>query len=72
MRIGATTATRSPRHRSCPLPAVIAAAHRPDLNQVRLELMVEQQAGIPILMKPRSGNSSDAYDCDAVVCTQVN
>jgi hypothetical protein len=47
-------------------------AHRPDLNQVRLELMVEQQVGILILMKPRSGNSSDAHDCGAVVCTQVN
>ena len=27
-----------------------------------LELMVEHQAGIPILMKPLSGNSSDAQD----------
>lgn len=36
--------------------------HRPDLNQVMLELMVEHQAGIPILMKPLSGNSSDAQD----------
>jgi transposase len=34
--------------------------HRPDLNQVMLELMVEHQAGIPVLMKPLSGNSSDA------------
>jgi transposase len=33
--------------------------HRPDLNQVMLELMVEHQAGIPLLMKPLSGNSSD-------------
>lgn len=34
--------------------------HRPDLNQVMLELLVEPQAGIPVLMKPLSGNSSDA------------
>jgi transposase len=34
--------------------------HRPDLNQVMLELIVEHQAGIPVLMKPLSGNSSDA------------
>src|SRR6266446_4888166 len=33
--------------------------HRPDLNQVMLELIVEHQAGIPVLMKPLSGNSSD-------------
>ena len=36
--------------------------HRPDLNQVMLELMVEHQAGIPILMTPLSGNSSDTQD----------
>ena len=35
---------------------------RPDLNQVMLDLMVEHQAGIPVLMKPLSGNSSDAQD----------
>jgi transposase len=34
--------------------------HRPDLNQVMLALIVEQQAGIPVLMKPLSGTSSDA------------
>ena len=33
---------------------------RPDLNQVMLDLIVEHQAGIPVLMKPLSGNSSDA------------
>lgn len=33
--------------------------HRPDLNQVVLQLICEQQAGIPLLMKPLSGNSSD-------------
>jgi len=32
---------------------------RPDLNQVVLDLMVEHQAGIPMLMEPLSGNSSD-------------
>lgn len=34
-------------------------AHRPDLNHVMLELIVEHQAGIPILMNPLRGNSSD-------------
>jgi transposase len=32
---------------------------RPDLNQVVLDLMVEHQAGLPVLMEPLSGNSSD-------------
>lgn len=36
--------------------------HRPDLNQVMLELIVEHQAGIPLLMKPLSGNSSDSQE----------
>jgi transposase len=33
--------------------------HRPDLNQVMLALMVEHQAGMPVLMQPLSGHSSD-------------
>ena len=35
---------------------------RPDLNQVMLDLIVDHQAGIPVLMKPLSGNSSDVQD----------
>ena len=41
--------------------------HRPDLNQVMLDLMVEHQAGIPVLMKPLSGNSSDTTDFGQIV-----
>ncbi|NNJ83353.1 MAG: IS1634 family transposase, partial [Gammaproteobacteria bacterium] len=33
--------------------------HRPDLNQVCLQLVCEQQAGMPLLMKPLSGNNDD-------------
>jgi transposase len=36
--------------------------HRPDLTQVMLALIVEHQAGIPVLMQPLSGNSSDAHE----------
>ena len=36
--------------------------HRPDLNQVVLQLICENQAGIPLLMKPLSGNSADKTD----------
>jgi len=45
--------------------------HRPDLNQVMLELMVEHQAGIPLLMKPLSGNSSDTQDFGEAVRLHV-
>ena len=33
--------------------------HRPDLNQVVLQLICERQAGIPLLMESLSGNNSD-------------
>jgi transposase len=33
--------------------------HRPALNHVMLELIVEHHAGIPVLMKPLSGHSRD-------------
>jgi transposase len=33
--------------------------HRPDLNQVVLNLLVENRAGIPLHMEPLSGNSND-------------
>jgi len=46
--------------------------HRPDLNQVMLELIVEHQAGIPILMQPLSGNSRDAQDVGEVSRTHVH
>jgi transposase len=45
--------------------------HRPDLNQVMLDLIVEHQAGIPLLMKPLSGNTSDASDFGQVVSSHI-
>jgi len=33
--------------------------HRPDLNQVVLNLICENQSGIPVYMKPASGNIND-------------
>ena len=33
--------------------------HRPDLNQVVLQLMTENEAGIPVFMAPASGNVTD-------------
>jgi transposase len=41
--------------------------HRLDLNQAMLELIVEHQAGIPLLIKPLSGNSSDKVEFGRVV-----
>ena len=44
---------------------------RPDLNQVMLDLIVEHQAGIPVMMKPLSGNSSDAHDFGQVLTDHI-
>jgi transposase len=46
--------------------------HRPDLNHVMLELMVEHHAGIPVLMQPLSGNSSDAKGFGQVVRAPID
>ena len=45
--------------------------HRPDLNQVMLELLVEHHAGMPLLMKPLSGNSSDAQEFGQVIHAHI-
>jgi transposase len=45
--------------------------HRPDLNQVMLELVVEHQAGIPVLMKPLSGNSHDGKAFGQVISDHI-
>src|SRR4030095_10671138 len=43
----------------------------PDLNQVMLELVVEHQAGIPVLMQPLSGNSHDGKAFGQVVSDHI-
>ena len=45
--------------------------HRPELNQVVLDLIVEQQAGLPLLMKPLSGNSSDQADFPRLIRAHI-
>ena len=44
---------------------------RPDLHQVMLDLIVEHQAGIPVLMKPLSGHSSDATDFGKIIADHL-
>jgi transposase len=45
--------------------------HRPDLNHVMLELIVEPQAGIPVLMKPLNGHGSDAQEFGPVIRAHI-
>jgi transposase len=44
---------------------------RPDLHHVRLDLLVEHQAGLPVWMNPLRGHSRDAPDFGQVVSTHV-
>ena len=46
--------------------------HRPELNQLVLQLICENQAGIPVLMKPLSGNSSDKTDFRETIQSHLN
>ena len=45
--------------------------HRPDLNQAVLELIAENQAGIPMLMQALSGNQSDKTSFQEVIQRHV-
>lgn len=45
--------------------------HRPDLNQIVLELIVENQAGLPLLMRPLSGNTSDKTEFGEVIKSYI-
>ena len=46
--------------------------HRPDLNQVVLQLICENQAGIPLWMKALSGNSTDSSDFRDTIKTHLS
>ncbi len=50
-----------------PLTRGYSRDHRPDLTHVMLDLLVEPQAGSPLLMPPLSGTTSDASDFRPVV-----
>jgi transposase len=45
--------------------------HRPDLNQVMLELSIAHQAGIPVLRQPLSGNSRDVREFGHIVQAHI-
>jgi transposase len=68
---GRYNSDEEPEDKVVPITRGYSRDHRPDLNQVMLELIVEHQAGIPILMQPLSGNSSDAQDFGEVMGTHV-
>lgn len=46
--------------------------HRPELNQAILNLLVENQAGIPLYMKPASGNTNDKEGFNTIIKEHLN
>jgi transposase len=64
---GRSNRAESPEEGIIHIPPGYSRDHRPDLHQVMLELIVEHHAGIPLLMKPLSGNSSDQVEFGRVV-----
>jgi transposase len=46
--------------------------HRPELNQAILNLLVENQAGIPLYMKPASGNSNDKEGFNKIITEHLH
>jgi len=46
--------------------------HRPELNQVILSLITENQAGIPVYMKAHSGNTNDAETFKKLVKSHIS
>jgi transposase len=45
--------------------------HRPDLNQADLQLIVENQSGIPLTMQALSGNESDKKSFNEAIKTHI-
>lgn len=46
--------------------------HRPDLNQVILNLITENQAGLPVYMQACSGNTNDSESFKKLVKSHIN
>jgi transposase len=68
---GRDNSDEEPGEQVVPITRGYSRDHRPDLNHVMVELMVEHQAGMPLLLQPRRGNRRDAHDFGDVVGAHV-
>jgi len=68
---GRSNSDEEPSAHVVPLTQGYRRDHRPGLHQVRLELIIEHQAGMPVLRRPLSGQSSDAQACGHVIRTPL-
>ena len=68
---GRYNSDEEPEAQVIPITRGYSRDHRPDLNQVMLEWIVEHQAGLPVLMQPLSGNRSDAQAFGQAIGTHI-
>jgi len=68
---GRSNSDEEPEESVLHIPRGSSRDQRPDLNQVLLALVVEHHAGIPVLMKPLSGNRSDAQDFGHIITDHI-
>jgi transposase len=68
---GRSNSNEAPEEQGVHITKGYSRDHRPDRNQVVLALIVEHQAGLPVLLQPLSGNSSDAQALGQVICAHI-
>ena len=69
---GRDTSDEEPDDQVIPITQGYSRDHRPDLNQVMLDSMVEHHAGLPLWMPPLSGNGRDVTDCGQIVQEHIS
>ncbi len=60
---GRSTREQEPEAEGRPSPRGSRRGQRPDLHHGMREVLVEHQAGMPLLRHPRRGQSSEAHEC---------
>src|SRR2546426_1051948 len=68
---GRSNSTEEPEAEGMHITRGSSRDHRPDLNHVMLTLIVEHQAGMPLLLHPLSGHSSDGQTLGQIVTKHI-
>ena len=69
---GRYNSAEPPAEQVVPMTQGSSRAHRPALTQGMLDLLVEPQAGMPVLMPPLSGNRSDGTAFGQIVRAHIS
>jgi transposase len=68
---GRYNSDKAPDEQVVHMPQGSSRDHRPDLNQVMLALVVEHQAGIPMLRQPLRGHSHEGQAFGHVISDHI-